>query len=74
MTTEKLKVYVTDVRNNQLFYCPDMRHWFAKYGMSFSDFLTYGIDAEELLERSNNDDMATQAVTVARARREAGIQ
>lgn len=71
---ERLRVYVTDVRNSRLFYCPAMRHWFPKYGMSFNDFITIGIDAEELLTKSNNDDMAVRAVAEAKARRAEGIK
>ena len=72
--SERLRVYRADVRNSMLFYCADMRHWFAKYDMSFADFLEHGIDADELLEKSNNDSMAVKAVEVAKLRREQGVQ
>lgn len=39
-----------------------IRAFFTKYGLDYTDFVKNGIDADLLLERTNDDSMVLQVV------------
>lgn len=55
----------------KLMYCSrGVRELLGRYGFDYSEFLVNGVDAQALLEASNNDSMVAAVVEVARGEEE----
>lgn len=63
------RVYLEDIRNARLLYCPDLIKWFKKNGLDYRAFRNDGIAFAQL--EATNDAMALAAVDSAK-QREAG--
>lgn len=61
------KIIVRIEHARKLKYCSKgIRRLCERYNLSYPDFLKNGIDADYLLEKTNNDWMVEQVVEVAR--------
>lgn len=56
-----MRITVADLRRSGV--CPDARHWFARHGFDWRDFVRNGIEAEELLK--TGDAIAARVVKEA---------
>jgi len=62
--SEPVRVRMEHCRS--LSYCAGgVRRLFARYGLDYPDFLQNGIEAQKLLEATNNDAMVVAVVELA---------
>lgn len=65
------RVYLCDVRNANLLYCPTMIQWFALHGLDWREFKREGLPFDTLL--ATGDKMALDAVDQAKLREAGGL-
>lgn len=63
-----MKVYVSDARAADL-CVTGMREYAKRFNLDLKKFIREGIDAEELLAKTNNDGHAVAVVEAARVRK-----
>lgn len=48
--------------------CRDARHWFARHGLDWRDFVRNGIDADALLATGDSQDAVGRVIAAAKER------